>query len=245
MSEFSDADRTLTCSVCLEIFNRPKFLQCFHTICQTPCAEGLLQNSRDASTIKCPQCQAVTTVPEGGISALQTNFYLTSILDQRKKEVKCSLHTVETLRFVCVDCQVAVCNKCITREHSGHTAKDLAEELAECKVELDKCQPRLKEKEKQLHRRLSKLETSKKSAYDAKRNVKRLLCKRAMKMNDMVKEELDKALESLSKSSRDIQSSLSGHMTSGHQRLSDVQNMQQEVTRALEDTTNPALLDVA
>ena len=204
-----------------------------------------MQNSRGACTIKCPQCQVVTTVPEGRTSALQTNFYITSILDQRKKKVKCFLHKAETLRFLCMDCQVAVCNKCITSEHSGHTAKDLAEELAERKVKLDKCQPRLKETEKQLHCHLDRLKTSKNSADDVKRNVERLLHERAMKINDMVKEELDKALASLDMVSRDIQSSLSGHMTSVQQRLSDVRNMQQEVTRALDDTATPALLDVA
>ena len=245
MSEFNDADRTLTRSVCLEIFNRPKFLQCFHTICQTPCAEGLLQNSRGAYTIKCPQCQAVTTVPEGRTSALQTNFYITSELDHRKKKVKCLVHKAETLRFLCVDCQIAVCNKCITTEHSGHRAKDLAKELAERKMKLDKCQPRLKETEKQLQSHLNRLKTSKNSMDDEKRNVERLLHDRAMKNNDMVQEELDKALASLDMVSRDIQLSLFGHMTSVHQRLSDVRNMQQEVTHALEDTATPALLDVA
>ena len=244
MASCNEADRTLTCSVCLETFDQPKFLKCFHSVCERRCAQKLLQESNGIFTIKCPQCYEITPVPNGDVCTLQTNFYITFTLEQRKREVKCALHPADTLCFVCVDCQVAICNKCLLKEHLRHAVRDLAEELAERKRELGGCQSRLNKAVEQLESHLTRLENNTKSADDEKRNVEILLRERATKINDMVKEELDKALASLDEVSLGLQWSLYGHVFDVEQRLSAARSLQQELKHVLGGAVTPALLDV-
>jgi hypothetical protein len=51
-------DDQLTCSLCKQLFNQPKFLSCTHTFC-LQCCEKLIKNK---DQIPCPICQQITEV---------------------------------------------------------------------------------------------------------------------------------------------------------------------------------------
>nr|XP_034312128.1 uncharacterized protein LOC105346756 [Crassostrea gigas] len=57
-------------------------------------------------------------------------------------EVKCQTHVNKDIDMLCEQCQVPVCSKCATKDHAGHTFKDLetvyAEKCAICLDEINK-----------------------------------------------------------------------------------------------------------
>ncbi|KAK7103343.1 hypothetical protein V1264_018262 [Littorina saxatilis] len=96
----ASAEEDLECGLCLNTYKSPKFLPCFHTFCEG-CVEDLVKNTGNIP-LKCPKCRQKFQLPSGGVSKLQTNFYLTPLL----KPERCMLHRTETLRLYCT-----VCNK--------------------------------------------------------------------------------------------------------------------------------------
>ncbi|XP_078657963.1 uncharacterized protein LOC144903560 [Branchiostoma floridae x Branchiostoma belcheri] len=72
----------LTCSICLELFTRPKVLPCIHTFCQ----DCLSHHAAGAETFQCPICRLVVGCPQGVAADLPDNNKLgrkCEILKQR------------------------------------------------------------------------------------------------------------------------------------------------------------------
>ncbi len=124
-----DLDDNLSCPVCLENFigeHIPKDLDCPHVCCQI-CLENM--PSDIIGGLKCPQCQRVTTIPDGGVPALRTNILarnLAETLSNHKKaepphNVKhCAHHDNQEVLFFCKSCKHALCQYCIIQEHASH-----------------------------------------------------------------------------------------------------------------------------
>uniref|UniRef100_A0A2K5ICK3 Tripartite motif-containing protein 3 n=1 Tax=Colobus angolensis palliatus TaxID=336983 RepID=A0A2K5ICK3_COLAP len=68
----------LVCSICLDRYQCPKVLPCLHTFC-----ERCLQNYIPAQslTLSCPVCRQTSILPEQGVSALQNNFFISSLME--------------------------------------------------------------------------------------------------------------------------------------------------------------------
>ena len=70
-----------TCGICTEPYDdnkhKAKFLTCHHTFC-SQCLNQWHGKKGEANTssIQCPNCDQLTSVPENGIAGLQTNFYI-------------------------------------------------------------------------------------------------------------------------------------------------------------------------
>lgn len=111
------------CAVCQKEFIEPKFLPCFHTFCAI-CIEHTAQKDSQ-STFPCPACQELTSLPPGGASKLQTNYYVRDAKIHNK--VMCKVHTDEKLRFYCVLCEEAICMCCKLTKHNLHEIQDLLE----------------------------------------------------------------------------------------------------------------------
>ncbi len=132
----------LTCPICLDPFNdgerQPKLLPCHHSFCQH--CLSLIANNRP--TIECPQCRNETQLPSlGGVSSLQTNFYVTHmqdlIGDHSKLKVKgCRKHGNQDLTYFCRTCEIAICQDCTYSDHReplGHMYVAMAIALQEQK----------------------------------------------------------------------------------------------------------------
>ncbi|XP_078666256.1 tripartite motif-containing protein 2-like [Branchiostoma floridae x Branchiostoma belcheri] len=152
-SSFRDQIREeLSCSICLELFTRPKVLPCQHTFCQN-CLRDLAGNK---VRFQCPNCRRRVKIPAQGVAGLQDNRMVASLCDrisnqpavstegqsnadvevsQRLKGQqagnKCDKHPSEKLRVYCKQCLVPVCDECLDQDHVGHTNMSLKKAMEE------------------------------------------------------------------------------------------------------------------
>ena len=130
----------LSCSVCMEQFDdnirQAKLLPCHHSFCR----ECLYQLAANSDHIDCPSCrQRIHINGPDGISALQTNFYVTQMRDLLQDQPSsritlCRKHGNQPYSFFCKSCEVPICDKCVStnhRETAGHMILDLDSALQE------------------------------------------------------------------------------------------------------------------
>ena len=70
-------EEELSCSICYNIFIEPKVLDCQHVYCMQ-CLKDWVGKQL---TIECPECRHVTTVPQGGMTNLETDLRLKSMVE--------------------------------------------------------------------------------------------------------------------------------------------------------------------
>ena len=106
----------LTCPICYQLFNNPKYLPCHHSYCE-PCLEKMQVQNK----IICPECRNEATVPAGGVEDLPNNFFINRMVDElvlkRKvegeEEVKCDeCDEDEPVVAYCPECNMFFCQIC-------------------------------------------------------------------------------------------------------------------------------------
>uniref|UniRef100_A0A670KG19 RING-type E3 ubiquitin transferase n=1 Tax=Podarcis muralis TaxID=64176 RepID=A0A670KG19_PODMU len=117
----------LTCTICLERLRRPKILPCLHSYCQ----ECLRKLAGGRKELQCPECRERVALPQGGVGALRTNFFINGLLDlvrpTGEAEPTCSLcpligqETGWPAVSRCLDCADDMCRDCA----SGHRCSRL------------------------------------------------------------------------------------------------------------------------
>ena len=116
-----------TCSVCLEPSKPLKFLSCHHSFC-CQCIQQVADR-HPGRPFPCPSCRALTTLPAGGVAALQTNFYLQAA-KRRVAEAQsgdlCKTHADKKLEYYCEVCDDSLCISCKLREHENHRTRDIS-----------------------------------------------------------------------------------------------------------------------
>ncbi len=194
----------VSCPVCSDIFTDPKHLPCLHSFC-LQCLKQWHRTSHGRDTIRCPNCQAVSRVPEtGDLKDLPTSFHLNGLIDVlaikecKSSQVRCGncdkkssetsycfqccifycqecvtahnimknsnnhrvlalkefqdkdyedvlkrpvfcakqRHEKEELKYFCKNCEMAVCQTCVTLGHSSHALEHIEEEAERQKIEL-------------------------------------------------------------------------------------------------------------
>ncbi|XP_019642614.1 PREDICTED: tripartite motif-containing protein 3-like [Branchiostoma belcheri] len=126
----------LSCSICLELFTRPKVLPCQHTFCQ-----DCLQDHVEVRTpLECPNCRQPFSLPPGGVPALPDNHLVASLcgriikqsfpssIDKKRQPTsseQCSFHPGEQLSLYCEECTVQLCMTCLDEAHRGHSTMSL------------------------------------------------------------------------------------------------------------------------
>ncbi|CAL1542126.1 unnamed protein product [Lymnaea stagnalis] len=111
-------ERMLQCAVCMDEYKDPRILPCHHTLC-FECISNVLQSSSTTGRLfKCPQCRSDVFVPQGGITNLPINFYITSLQDELGTKGYTSLCEIcerdwLTSQFRCIDCDIDICHFCI------------------------------------------------------------------------------------------------------------------------------------
>ncbi|XP_078590445.1 uncharacterized protein LOC144870342 [Branchiostoma floridae x Branchiostoma japonicum] len=120
----------LSCSICLELFTRPKVLPCQHTFCQD-CLRDLVGGRRN---FQCPNCRRQVSLPGRGVFGLPDNHLVTNLCEALQNQASlsgetgeqpqsgnaCSFHPAEEVRLYCKQCNVPVCNECLDERHSDH-----------------------------------------------------------------------------------------------------------------------------
>ncbi|XP_071507047.1 E3 ubiquitin-protein ligase TRIM45-like [Diadema antillarum] len=117
------SSENLECPICLALFNQPKSLICSHTFCKD-CLESIFQTLPNQQTIACPVCRGETPLPSGGVSKLQTNVPLSSLVDEVKaKSPTCTVCETDEKPLAvsyCQDCGKYMCKAC-EKSHSTWT----------------------------------------------------------------------------------------------------------------------------
>ena len=140
MAEWQDSlDLLLSCVVCLEDFEEdgdktPRLLPCTHTLCEN-CIKQLIRNQK----LECPECRARHDAKNEAKSFPQNKYTLTQIrrksLKRKQEKVtraygRCKDHGKE-LSLFCQepDCQIAICQTCLTKYHKKHDFVELDEDV--------------------------------------------------------------------------------------------------------------------
>ena len=133
----------VSCPVCSEIFTDPKQLPCLHTFCFL-CLKRWHQATQNTTNLQesiiCPNCRAVSTVPESGdLEDLPTSFYLKGLVDvlaikeSNSAQVSCgNCDQKSSEASYCFLCCVFYCKECLTahnkmRGNANHRSLALRE----------------------------------------------------------------------------------------------------------------------
>ncbi|KAI8509742.1 hypothetical protein Bbelb_121700 [Branchiostoma belcheri] len=132
----------LSCSICLELFTRPKVLPCQHTFCQ----DCLQDHVGDKLHFKCPNCCWRYKLPPQGVAGLPDSYIVANMCDklqqqatletwgQPQSENWCSFHPTEEVTLYCKLCCVPVCNDCLDEMHSDHGTISLKKAIEQAKA---------------------------------------------------------------------------------------------------------------
>ena len=114
--EVKNTTMNLTCPICYQLFNNPKYLPCHHSYC-----EQCLEKMQVQSNIICPECRKEATIPAGGVKDLPNNFFINKMVDElvlkRKvegeEEAKCDeCDEDEPVVAYCPVCNSFICQFC-------------------------------------------------------------------------------------------------------------------------------------
>lgn len=70
----------LQCSVCGDIYSKPKQLRCHHAFCEE-CLLNIVRYNRPSKKLTCPACRKHTKLPDNGVKALPAAFHINNFLE--------------------------------------------------------------------------------------------------------------------------------------------------------------------
>ena len=106
-------DSENVCSICWDLFRKPKYLPCRHTFC-LPCLKSYVKQSQTGGSITCPLCRKDSLIPEDGLESLFDNFYVELKEPEVEKFVNCGICNKTTeASNVCRHCMNVVCFNCL------------------------------------------------------------------------------------------------------------------------------------
>ncbi|KAL9958639.1 hypothetical protein ACROYT_G035686 [Oculina patagonica] len=122
----------VSCSVCTSIFTEPKQLPCLHSFCLHCLRKWHRASFNGRGTIKCPNCQALSRVPESGdLKDLPTSFYLNGMIDVltikecNSGQVKCGNCDKKSSECnYCFQCSSFWCEGCVSGHNIIRSYKD-------------------------------------------------------------------------------------------------------------------------
>ncbi len=128
----------LNCRICLDKYEDPKLLPCFHVYCMG-CLAGLTRRAKPT----CPECRQEISVPADGVAGFKSAFYINRLIgimqEDHKKEIRyCSEHDGQEVKLYCETCGKLICLKCVTKggKHHGHDHEVLDEALKKYQEEI-------------------------------------------------------------------------------------------------------------
>ena len=113
----------LTCAICLDCYQDPKLLSCFHVFC-CKCLQPLSRPGAQGPTVQCPNCRQPTTLPQNGVPGLQGAFHIHHLFDiqsalkkvTESQESLCDKCELEKAINFCRNCGQFICPTC-TKMH--------------------------------------------------------------------------------------------------------------------------------
>ena len=235
---------SLACAVCLEIYRDPKFLPCYHTFCASCVQDWAGRHS--GSTFPCPTCRRMTSLPAGGVAALQGNFYISADdLERARKGNKCPVHGQKELEFFCVPCDKAICINCKLTDHESHKTQDLDKVLELRKKELPGERPRVQKALAELAQQVEGVRRELQLLQDRKAAVEAAIHARHATLIATANKARDKELTSLQTLNAELEGGLAADLACLQKNLNEVRKLDQQLEQAIKGGTDPALLTLA
>lgn len=234
---------SLTCAVCLSVFTDPKLLPCFHTFCAL-CIQDVADRHQ-GSYFPCPACREPTSLPPGGAAALQSNFYIRrEKLDVARKGEVCLTHEGKEKELFCVDCDKAICVKCIAIEHvkhdivDSHTAADrVRDKLPERKTDFDNAIVQVEEQ-------IKATQEEQKAVSDKTAAVERNIHERHATIVAAADKFRDEALDSLRCVSTDIDREIANRLKEQEGNLEKLKKISRRLEQTLRNGTDNDILTI-
>ncbi|XP_070549329.1 tripartite motif-containing protein 2-like [Ptychodera flava] len=138
----------LTCTICIERYERPKILPCHHVFCEK-CLIRVVKKSD--GYFDCPTCRMPCKLPDDGIEGLENNIFMNSLLEKMQKtptesneseenHIKCEICEDGDVTHICLDCQLQkFCEQCAKMHRKARIAsKNTVFTLEQYKEEMSK-----------------------------------------------------------------------------------------------------------
>ncbi|KAK7104578.1 uncharacterized protein [Littorina saxatilis] len=237
--------KSLTCSVCLEILDDPRLLQCHHTFC-TKCIQDVADRHYGGTSFPCPTCRCQINLPPDGVPALQKNFYITDedLVRARQGLFHCGVHSGHLLDMYCYDCEELLCPKCVITEHKEHNTTDLTEAAASAKNQLEQNKIRLGMAITTVESRIQATTKEHEALCDKKDAIERNLRSRHAVIVAAANKYLEETLDSLKKAFQTAESNVSADLQTETRNKSALQQLQRRLQDALDNDLPCSLLDV-
>ena len=182
-------EEQLNCSICLDIYDDPKLLQCFHTYCRKCLVKLVVRDQQGDLSLTCPICRQATPVPANGVAGLQSAFQTNKFLRIREDLVKerdtavslegskvratpltsstkktipnCFEHVDKERELYCGTCGELICYKCAFRggKHEGHNYDEIKNAYEKYKGEVRPSLEPMEGKLNTLKKALAQLDT--------------------------------------------------------------------------------------
>ena len=176
----------LNCSICLDIYDDPKLLQCFHTYCRKCLVNLVVRDQQGDLFLTCPICRQATPVPANGVTDLQSAFQTNEIWRIRDDLVKkrdmavqskvdvtpltpatektipnCFEHIDKERELYCETCGELICYKCVIRggKHEGHNCDEIKNAYERYKGEMRASLEPMEDKQITVKKALAQLDT--------------------------------------------------------------------------------------
>ena len=182
-------EEQLNCSICLDIYDDPKLLQCFHTYCRKCLVKLVIRDEQGDLSLTCPICRQATPIPANGVAGLQSAFQTNEFLRIRDDLVKerdmavslegpkvdatpltpsakktipiCFEHVDKELELYCETCEQLICLKCVIKggKHHSHNCDEIKNVYERYKEEVRPSLDPMEDKLNTVKKALAQLDT--------------------------------------------------------------------------------------
>ncbi len=158
------------------------------------------------SFITCPECRAVSSVPEGGVHLFPTNRYILELLTMMatgplhqgawqqgapQPPTECDVHHKSYVKLCVEDpCCQAICRKCLHNEHQGHVVLDINENVNQVKY-LQDVEEHVAKTEQELEEFYAKLEERREEVVEEQNTAEAIIDTEVQSLIDSIVEEAD------------------------------------------------------
>ncbi len=217
----SNVDDTRACPVCFEEYTRsgdyvPLMLPiCTHTVCKK-CKDGMV-NANPGAMLTCP-IDNTTKYPKGQVFP-ENRYIIANIPEVWKGEgtqqrdlkfEKCLNHKARDLNLYCGDCDGAMCELCMNKEHVGHDVVDMSDQIDLKKAEIIQKE----EKYTTLQKKLAKAKET--LAEDTEKTLTKIT-----ETRDALKREIDVIFDGMTKRVTDQNDKTSQELVNSEKDVAD------------------------
>ena len=237
-------EHSLTCAVCLGVFTDPKLLPCFHTFCAL-CIQDVADRHK-GSSFPCPSCREPTSFPSGGAAALQSNFYIRGEeLDRARGGQLCLTHEGKELDLFCIDCDIAICVKCMLSCHKIHNFVDLQTAADGVKDELPQHKTYIENAIAEMEQQIKASKEDQKALLDKKAAVERNIHERHATIVAAADKFRDEALDSLRSVSTDIERVITNRVKERGEHLEKLQKINRQLEQTIHNGRDHDIIAIA